>query len=279
MCFCRRFLDKLPFRNATASSLDTILVLCRRFHLFSMQLRRRYGGRDAVSIQDEYDVQDLFHAIFLLPSDDVRAEEVTPSCAGNSSRVDFYLPDARLVVEVKMTRQSLQQRQVADELIKDAARYAAMERVETLVCLVYDPGIFAVILQPSNAMSRNPGESLRCMPSSALEVCNGSGADGHSGLPSIIAEGCSGAWAVVSFARGSTSCCGSCSTTYACPARTTWNSLSSPTLSSAGKGLRTPRHQGRTNRSHNTDTVKPRPETLFPLQITPIHHKTRRQGR
>ena len=136
---CGRILDKLPFRSASASSLDTVLVLCRRFHLFAMQLGRRHGGRDAVSIQDEYDVQDLFHAILLLHFDDVRAEEVTPSYAGNSSRVDFYLPAARLMVEVKMTRQSLRQRQVADELIEDAARYAAMERVDTLVCLVYDP--------------------------------------------------------------------------------------------------------------------------------------------
>ena len=121
MYLCRRILDKLPYRNPSASSLDTVMVLCRRFHLLAMQLGRRHGGRDAESIRDEYDVQDLFHAILLLHFDDVRAEEVTPSYAGNSSRVDFYLPDARSVVEVKMTRQSLQQRQVADELIEVAA--------------------------------------------------------------------------------------------------------------------------------------------------------------
>ena len=173
MYLCRRILDKLPFRNASASSLDTVLVLCRRFHLFAMQLGRRHGGRDAVSIRDEYDVQDLFHAILLLHFDDVRAEEVTPSYAGNSSRVDFYLPDARLVVEVKMTRQSLQQRQVADELIEDARAMQSWS-VWTHWCASYTTrAIFAVILQPSNAMSRNPGESSWCMPSSALEVCNG----------------------------------------------------------------------------------------------------------
>ena len=84
-------------------------------------------------------MQDLFHAILLLHFDDVRPEEVTPSYAGNSSRVDFYLPDARLVIEVKMTRDSLQQRQVIGELIEDATRYATMKHVDTLVCLVYDP--------------------------------------------------------------------------------------------------------------------------------------------
>ena len=167
MYLCRRILDKLPFRNASASSLDTVLVLCRRFHLFAIQLGRRHGGRDAVSIRDEYDVQDLFHAILLLHFDDVRAEEVTPSYAGNSSRVDFYLPDARLVVEVKMTRQSLQQRQVADQLIEDAARYAAMKRVDTLVCLVYDP---SNLCRNPTALERDVAESGRKLAVHAV-VC------------------------------------------------------------------------------------------------------------
>ena len=39
-----------------------------------------------------------------------------------------------------MTRDSLPQRKVVDQLIEDAARYASMKHVDTLVCLVYDPG-------------------------------------------------------------------------------------------------------------------------------------------
>lgn len=142
MHLCQRILDKLALRDASASALDTVLALCRRFHLFAVQLRRRHGGRSPLEIEDEYDVQDLFHGILLLHFDDVRAEEVTPSYAGSSSRVDFYLPDARLIVEVKMTRTSLQQRQVVHQLIDDAARYATMSHVDTLVCLVYDPENF-----------------------------------------------------------------------------------------------------------------------------------------
>ena len=164
---CGRVRDKLPFRNVSASSLDTVLALCRRFHLFAIQLERRHGGRDPVSIRDEYDVQDLLHAVLLLHFDDVRAEEVTPSYAGTSSRVDFFLPDARLVVEVKMTRQSLGQRQVADQLIEDAARYAAMPQVDTLVCLVYDPRRFC---RNPVALERDVAESGRKLAVHAV-VC------------------------------------------------------------------------------------------------------------
>jgi len=38
-----------------------------------------------------------------------------------------------------MTRASLGQKEVTDQLIIDAARYGHMEGVETLICLVYDP--------------------------------------------------------------------------------------------------------------------------------------------
>jgi hypothetical protein len=38
-----------------------------------------------------------------------------------------------------MTRPNLGQKEVVDELIIDAARYAKMAHVENLVCFVYDP--------------------------------------------------------------------------------------------------------------------------------------------
>ena len=167
MYLCTRIRDKLAFLDEPVRPFDIVLALCRRFHLFAMQLKHRHGGRPPLSIRDEYDVQDLFRAILLLHFDDVRPEEVTPSYAGNSSRVDFYLPDARLVVEVKMTRKSLQQRQVVDELIEDATRYASMRHVDTLVCLVYDPGNYC---RNPTALERDVAESGRKLSVHAV-VC------------------------------------------------------------------------------------------------------------
>jgi hypothetical protein len=90
-------------------------------------------------VSDEYDVQDLLHAILKLHFDDVRPEEWTPSYAGNASRIDFLLPRERTIIEVKMTRQNLGQKEVANELIVDVARYAKSPNVDNLVCLIYDP--------------------------------------------------------------------------------------------------------------------------------------------
>ena len=79
-------------------------------------------------------MQDLLHAILKLHFDDVRPEQHTPSFAGNASRVDFYLP-----AEAKMTRSSLGQKEVTDQLINDVARYSKFDGIDTLVCLVIDP--------------------------------------------------------------------------------------------------------------------------------------------
>lgn len=53
--------------------------LCSRFHLVAMQLRSRHSHRETLQVVDEYDVQDLLHALLTLEHDDVRPEEWTPS--------------------------------------------------------------------------------------------------------------------------------------------------------------------------------------------------------
>jgi hypothetical protein len=93
-------------------------------------------------VVDEYDVQDLMHALLKLHFEDVRAEEVTPGVAGKSGRVDFLLEAERLAIETKMARRNLGQNAIADQLIVDMRRYRAHPDLSALVCFVYDPGGF-----------------------------------------------------------------------------------------------------------------------------------------
>jgi hypothetical protein len=116
-----------------------VTTLCRKFHLFATQLIDRYSKRSTIQISDEYDVQDLMHALLKLHFDDVRAEEVTPSVGGKSGRMDFLLKREQLVLETKMTRKGLDQKKVSDELIIDMKRYRAHPDYRTLICFVYDP--------------------------------------------------------------------------------------------------------------------------------------------
>ena len=120
-------------------ALTTLVSLCERFHDVARQLRKRHDNRATLDVNDEYDVQDLLHALLLLHFQDVRAEDPTPTHAGASSRIDFVLKSEKIVVEVKKTRQGLDARKLGEELIIDAKRYQAHPDCETLMCFVYDP--------------------------------------------------------------------------------------------------------------------------------------------
>lgn len=121
------------------TTTTTVLNICNRFHQISRQLKQRHSNRPTIEISDEYDVQDLLHALLRLHFDDVRAEEWTPSYAGSASRMDFLLKKEKIVIEVKKTRNNLGAKEIGEQLMIDIERYTAHPDCETLICFVYDP--------------------------------------------------------------------------------------------------------------------------------------------
>jgi hypothetical protein len=121
------------------TAIDKVKLIINRFHKVARQLRSRHASRNTLEIEDEYDVQDLFHALLKLFFDDVRAEECTPSYAGAASRVDFLLKKEKIIVELKKTRQGLSAREVGEQLIIDSQRYQSHPDCNQLICFVYDP--------------------------------------------------------------------------------------------------------------------------------------------
>jgi hypothetical protein len=120
-------------------SFTVLQDLCERFHLIARQLRERYNNRPTIEIEDEYDVQDLLHALLHWDFDDIRAEEWTPSYAGGSSRMDFLLKQEKVVIEVKKTRKGLGAKEIGEQLIVDIQKYQAHQDCKSLICFVYDP--------------------------------------------------------------------------------------------------------------------------------------------
>jgi len=123
----------------THSPLDFIRSICDRFHIIACQIRSRHDHRDTLNVHDEYDVQDLFHALLRLHFDDIRREEWTPSYAGASARMDFILKNEQIVVEIKKTRPGLGGKEVGNQLIEDIARYQTHPDCAVLLCFIYDP--------------------------------------------------------------------------------------------------------------------------------------------
>ena len=135
---------KIEIRSELSSvdsviEIDSLLKLFSRFHLIAKQLRNRHKNRSTLTIEDEYDVQDLLHALLKIYFDDIRPEEWTPSYCGGSSRMDFLIKTEKIVIEVKKTRTNLEAKEIGEQLLIDIAKYAQHPDCRTLICFIYDP--------------------------------------------------------------------------------------------------------------------------------------------
>ncbi len=131
--------DSKSYVDCFDNNLQFLINIFEKFHLVARTLRNRYDSRETLDITDEYDVQDLLHALLCLYFDDIRSEEWTPSYAGGCSRQDFLLKSEQIVIEVKKTRKGLSDRQVGEQLIIDIDRYKSHPDCKCLLCFVYDP--------------------------------------------------------------------------------------------------------------------------------------------
>ncbi len=129
----------IEMSEQTVSQLTRLENLCSRFHLVAKQIRLRHNNRPTLEIKDEYDVQDLFHALLFTAFDDIRKEEWTPSYAGSASRIDFILKQDRIAIETKKTRKGLGTKELGEQLLIDIQKYKVHPYCQTLFCLVYDP--------------------------------------------------------------------------------------------------------------------------------------------
>lgn len=138
---CSRYISEQEqeLDNLTHKSVQFIENLCNRFPRISRQICTEYRGRKSINIEDEYDVQHILHALLIVRFDDIRPEDVNPSYAGATSRVDFLLKQEKIVIEVKKTRATLKDKEIGEQLIIDIGRYSQNQNCETLICFIYDP--------------------------------------------------------------------------------------------------------------------------------------------
>jgi hypothetical protein len=71
---------------------------------------------------------------------DIREEDYSPSYAGGNSRIDFVLKDERIVIETKMTSDSLKDKEIGAQLLVDIGRYRSHPDCGVLVVFIYDRG-------------------------------------------------------------------------------------------------------------------------------------------
>lgn len=125
--------------QAGSDSVERVKTLCYRFHAVARQLRLRGEYRATLSVEDEFDAQDLLHALLRIQFDNIETDEWTPSYSSGTPRTTLLLNDGRLAVIVKKTRPGLNAKDLTDQLRIDAERYRSYGCCRTLLCFMYDP--------------------------------------------------------------------------------------------------------------------------------------------
>lgn len=127
------------WEGESGSALVAIRKLCTGFHAVARQLRQRHDDRPTLDVEDEHDVQDLFHALLRLEFQDIRTERWVPSYAGGDERTTFLVGHEGIALVIKRTKPGLGGRELKVQLDIDAQRYSGRPDCQTLLCFVYDP--------------------------------------------------------------------------------------------------------------------------------------------
>ena len=134
-----------------------ILHLCERLPLVARLLASRKRAKAAYEIDDEYDVQDLLHAVirgYLKYSVD---EEPLGKVGGvRSARADIAIADLGILIELKYVSGPTDQQRLVEEFAQDLLLYSAWPPLKTFVYLVYN----ASDLRDPEALQRLQGETV-----------------------------------------------------------------------------------------------------------------------
>lgn len=133
--FCRAPMQPL----ARKAAVDVVLRIVDGFPAAASILANRREERPPFLISDEYDVQELFHAMSVSVLPDIVREDPAPKKAGTSVRLDFTAKAARLGVEVKCVRDKAHSGAVRREILLDEATYEKHPDVDVVIAFVYDP--------------------------------------------------------------------------------------------------------------------------------------------
>ncbi len=136
------FSDQKPAPQSSQTGSDPVervKTLCYRFHSVARQLRLRGEYRATLAVEDEFDAQDLLHALLRIQFDNIETDEWTPSYSSGTPRTTLLLNDGRLAVIVKKPRPGLNAKDLTDQLRIDTERYRSYGCCRTLLCFMYDP--------------------------------------------------------------------------------------------------------------------------------------------
>jgi hypothetical protein len=128
--------------SAKHEEVDLIELVCRRIsNAARILLNRSRKGKQAYEIGDEYDVQDLLHAILRAYLKYSVQEDPLPKVASaKSGKVDISVEEIGVLIEVKFVRTPDDQKRIFEEFSQDLVLYSSWKPLKTLFFLIYNSG-------------------------------------------------------------------------------------------------------------------------------------------
>lgn len=125
-----------------APSADAALIeqLCKRLPQAARILAvRSRKGKLPYDISDEYDVQDLLHAVLRAYLKYSVQEDPLPKVAGaKSGRADISVEELGVLIEIKYVHGPEDQKRIFEEYSQDLVLYAQWTHLKTLIYLIYN---------------------------------------------------------------------------------------------------------------------------------------------
>jgi hypothetical protein len=129
-------------KKEAAPDADASLIekICKRVPNAARILRNRQRKDKApYVVEDEYDVQDLLHAILRAYLKHSVQEDPLPKVAGTkSSRADISIEELGILIEVKFVHGPDDQKRIFDEFSQDLVVYTSWTPLKTLLFVIYN---------------------------------------------------------------------------------------------------------------------------------------------
>lgn len=125
-------------------SADVALIeqICKRMpYAARILLNRQRKGKISYTIEDEYDVQDLLHALLRAYLKYSVQEDPLPKVSGTrASRADISIEELGILIEIKYVRSPDDQKTIFDDFSRDVLLYTSWPHLKTLLYVIYNSG-------------------------------------------------------------------------------------------------------------------------------------------
>lgn len=142
--FSKQAITKTTYKNLSAK--DLIIEILENFENAVKKITdktMRYGKssatpRSLIKIEDEYDIQDLLYFSLKSVFPEIKYEDDTSSYGGSAKRLDFYLKDEGIIIEVKHIDKA-DDKKYTKQMKDDLQSYHVVNVLTEIIFFIYAP--------------------------------------------------------------------------------------------------------------------------------------------